>query len=264
MDLGIRDKVAVITGGSSGIGLATARLFLAEGAKIAICARNESRLHAAATSLGEEFGESHILAAPCNVLDALDVQRFEVEVRKKFGAVDMLVNNAGGGRVSTFDSTDDTAWSEELNLKIFSVVYPSRAFLDMLKTSLMGSIVNVNSLLALQPEPHMVATSAARAALLNLSRSMATEFAAFGIRVNSVLLGTVSSEQWKRRYKTDARDNESYNEYLSRLAVKKSIALGRFGEPEEAGRALVFLASPASSYTTGAYMDVSGGTARHI
>ena len=264
MDLFLKHKTAVVTGGTSGIGLATAALFLDEGANVAICGRNPERLESARQTLAERNGDSNILAEPCDVLDQESVKSFIAKTAQRFGGVDCLVNNAGGGRMATFDTTNDEAWSAELNLKLFSVIYPTRAALPHLKKSDVGAIVNVNSLLALQPEPYMVATSAARAALLNLTRSMATEFAPDGVRVNSILLGTVESGQWKKRYEQNKLNNETYDGYLLRLAREKNIPLGRFGQPEEAARAIVFLASPAASYTTGGAIDVSAGVARHI
>ena len=264
MDLFLKNRTAIVTGGTSGIGLATARLFRSEGANVVICGRDADRLENARRALANEKGDGGLLAKPCDVLNQEDVNTLIDQTAETFGGVDCLVNNAGGGRVTTFETTDDEAWRAELELKIFSVVYPSRAALPHLRQSSCGAIVNVNSLLALQPEPHMVATSAARAALLNLTRSMATEFAPDGVRVNSILLGTVSSQQWEKRYEKNRSGDETYEDYLARLAREKKIPLGRFGRPEEPARAIAFLASPAASYTTGAALDVSAGVARHI
>ena len=117
----------------------------------------------------------------------------------------MLVNNAGQGRVSTFADTADEAWREELELKYFSIIRPTRAFLPMLREAKAPSIVCVNSLLALQPEPHMVATSSARAGTLSLVKSLAGELAPERIRVNSILIGIVESGQWRRRFEAQAQ-----------------------------------------------------------
>lgn len=253
-------RVAVVTGGSSGIGLASARLFLEHGARVAICGRDESRLHAA----GESLGSRDLLAARCDVLDTASVEAFAATVAERFGRVDILVNNAGQGRQSTFATTSDRDWEDELRLKFFSVIRPTRAFLPSLERSDGGAIVNVNALLARQPEAHMVATSAARAGALNLTRSMASEFAPKGIRVNSILLGLVDSGQWRRRHAEQAKNGESWDAWSTTLARSKSIPLGRLGRPEEAARAIVFLASPLASYTTGAGLDVSGGVSRHV
>src|SRR5215831_10011951 len=120
MDLGLHDKVAVVTGGTSGIGLATARLFLAEGAAVAICGRDPARLDAAKSSLLGNAAKKELLALQCNVLDKDAVERFAAAVERWIGRCDILVNNAGQARMSTFADTSDEAWREELELKFFS------------------------------------------------------------------------------------------------------------------------------------------------
>ncbi len=260
----VEGLTAVVTGGSSGIGLATARLLLASGARVAICGRDAARLETAHAALAQESGSERVLAQRCDVLDEASVAALIAVVRQRFGAADILINNAGQGRVSTFADTSDEAWRAELDLKFFSIIRPTRAFLPLLERSDAGAVVCVNSLLAQQPEPHMVATSAARAGVLNLTRSLAVELAPRGVRVNSVLIGLVDSGQWRRRYKEQAAPGESFEQWTGALAAKKGIPLGRLGRPEEAARAIVFLGSPLASYTTGSFIDVSGGHARHV
>jgi NAD(P)-dependent dehydrogenase (short-subunit alcohol dehydrogenase family) len=268
MDLGLKNRTIVVTGGTSGIGLAAVELLLAEGANVAFCARNKVVLAQKLADLKNKHPESKILAHCCDVLEKDQLTSFAKAVEEKFGKINGLINNAGGGRVSTFSNTTDEAWLAELNLKFFGVIYPTKAFLPLLEGSVDASIVCVNSLLALQPEPHMVATSAARAGLLNLVHSMAKEFSSKGIRVNSILLGTIESGQWRTRYAKAKSSNEpnteSYETWLSQLAIQKKIPLARFGHPEEPAKALLYLVSPASSYTTGSTIDVSGGMARQI
>ena len=261
MDLGLKGLAAVVTGGSNGIGLETVKLLLADGARVALCGRDADRLERAAAPLRERFGDA-VLAAPCDVLDKSAVERLRAAVRERFGGLDILVNNAGQGRVSTFADTEDEAWHEEFRLKFFSVIYPTRAFAPDLAKSRAPAIVVVNSLLARQPEPHMVATSALRGGVQNLVKSLATEFAPQRIRVNAILLGLVDSGQWQRRYEARTDKAQSRADWYAALARQKQIPLGRLGEPEEAARAVVFLASPAASYVTGASLEVSGGVAR--
>lgn len=260
-------RSAVVTGGSSGIGLATVQVLLAAGAAVALCGRSADRLDAAVEQLRAQFPGARLFAQPCDVLDAASVKDFAEATQAALGPVSMLVNNAGQGRVSTFADTDDQAWVDELKLKFFSIIHPTRAFLPQLVAERQrlgdAAIACANSLLARQPEPHMVATSAARAGVLNLVRSLATEFAPQGVRVNGILIGLVESGQWRRRF--DAREDKSQDwaAWSAELAVKKHIPLGRLGLPAEAARALVFLVSPFASYTSGSHIDISGGHSRH-
>jgi NAD(P)-dependent dehydrogenase (short-subunit alcohol dehydrogenase family) len=260
LDLGLANRIAVVTGGSSGIGLATAKLLLAEGARVAICGRDTRRLADAKAQLNS----AALLAEPCDVLDARAVKVFAEKVQSwGSGRVDLLVNNAGQGRVSTFSNTTDEQWREELELKFFSQVLPIRAFRPMLEKSDAPAIVAVNSLLAIQPEAHMVCTSAARAGVQNLMKSLAVEFAP-RVRVNSVLLGLIDSAQWQRRFEARPDKTQTRESWFEALAHDKGIPIGRVGSPEEPARAIVFLGSQAASYITGASLEISGGISRHI
>ena len=263
MDLGLNGRVAVVTGGTSGIGLACVKVLLQEGADVAFCGRDQQRLAKVAAALAESFGAGRILAKPCDVTKSQDVADFAATIVDWRGRLDLLLNNAGQGRVSNFASTTDDDWRAELDLKFFSQVLPIRAFRSLLDKSDVGSILAVNSLLALQPEPHMVCTSAARAGVQNLLKSLSVEFAP-KVRVNSVLLGLIESGQWERRFEARADQSQSRDAWLEALARSKHIPLGRLGKPEEVARAIVFLASPAAAYVTGSALEISGGVSRFI
>ncbi len=264
MDSGLKGKVVVVTGGSSGIGLAAVRLFLGEGARVAFCGRDEDRLDGARRSLEEDFGGDDLLAMICDVLEVDQVEAFRDAVADRFGATDVLVNNAGRAGHGSLTETTDEDWREELDLKFFSILRPTHAFLPMIEKSDCGAIVCINAMLSRRPEPRMIATSAARAGVLNLAKSMSRELAPKGIRVNSILLGLIESGQWYRRYDAASPEGVSRDEWLAGIAQERGIPLGRLGRPEEPAAAIVFLASPLAGYTTGAALDLSGGQSLNV
>ncbi len=264
MNAQIDGRVAVVTGGSSGIGFETLRLLLGEGAKVAFCGRDPDRLASAHATLQNEFPHGEIFAYRCDVLNADEVQAFADAVQARFGAADMLINNAGQGYVAHFHDTPREAWLHEAELKLFGVINPVQAFQPLLEQSDIASVTCVNSLLALQPEEHMIATSAARAALLNMTLTLSKELVGKGIRVNSILLGMVESGQWQRRFENRADKSQSWPEWTADIARKRGIPMARLGKPQEPAQALLFLASPLASFTTGAALDVSGGFCRHL
>lgn len=200
----------------------------------------------------------------CDVLNEQEVQAFADAVGAHFGGADMLINNAGQGYVAHFADTPREAWLHEAELKLFGVINPVRAFQPQLERSDIASITCVNSLLALQPEEHMIATSAARAALLNMTLTLSKDLIGKGIRVNSILLGMVESGQWQRRFADRSDKSQSWPEWTADIARKRGIPMARLGKPQEPAQALLFLASPLASFTTGAALDVSGGFCRHL
>lgn len=260
MDLGLADRTVLVTGGSSGVGLATVRALLDEGARVATCGRDAERLAQTAATLG---GGDRLLTGVCDVRDADAVAEFTRRAADTFGSVDGLVNNAGQSRMKGLDDSTAEDWRDELELKFAGVLNPLHAARPHLAASDAASVVNVNAVLAKQPEPRLITTSAARAGILNLSKSLATELAPEGIRVNSVCLGLIDTGQWTRRHQA-ADSGLSYEDWQAELAADRGIALGRLGRAEEVAYAIVALLSPRASYTTGTSIDVCGGVGRGI
>ncbi|MEV0321198.1 SDR family oxidoreductase [Streptomyces sp. NPDC050658] len=260
MDLGLADRTVLVTGGSSGVGLATVRALLDEGARVATCGRDAERLGKAAASLG---GGDRLLTGVCDVRDADAVREFTRHAAQTFGSIDGLVNNAGQSRMKGLDESTAEDWRDELELKFSGVLNPLHAARRYLAASDAASVVNVNAVLAKQPEPRLITTSAARAGILNLSKSLAAELAPEGIRVNSVCLGLIDTGQWTRRHAA-ADSGMSYEDWQAELAADRGIALGRLGRADEVAYAIVALLSPRASYTTGTSIDVCGGVGRGI
>ncbi|RFU87224.1 short chain dehydrogenase [Streptomyces triticagri] len=259
MDLGLADRTVVVTGGSSGVGLATVRALLEEGARVATCGRDAERLAKATASLPAD----RLLTSVCDVRDADAVNAFVQQTADTFGGVDGLVNNAGQSRMKGLDAATADDWRDELELKFAGVLHPLHAARPHLKASDAAAVVNVNAVLAKQPETRLITTSAARAGILNLSKSLSTELAPEGIRVNSVCLGLVDTGQWTRRHAA-AASGLDYADWQAELAADRGIALGRLGRAEEVAYAVVTLLSPRASYITGTGIDVCGGVGRSI
>lgn len=262
MDLALAGATVLVTGASSGVGLATAAALLAEGANVAACARDGDRLAKALDEL-PRGGAARVYADSVDVLDRARVQSFVTNAAEYFGGIDGLVNNAGRSLMARALDITDQQWRDEFDLKIFSVMNTLHACLPWLRQAASPAVVNVNAILSRQPEPRLAATSAARAAALNLTTTLSTELAADGIRVNSVCLGLIDTGQWRARYEA-AGVEVSWRDWSAELARDRGITLGRLGEASEVAFPIVALLSPRSSYITGASLDVGGGVARYV
>lgn len=260
MDLRLKGHRILVTGGSSGVGLATIRMLLEEGARVATCGR---RADALAQALDGLAGPDALYHAPCDVRDEAAVQAFTEAAADHLGGLDGLVNNAGASRMKPFAETTADDWRDELELKFFGVLNPLNAALPHLRASGHASVVNINAVLAKQPETALMTTSAARAGILNLSTSLSKELAPDGIRVNSVCLGLVDTGQWERRYAASGSPLD-YTAWQTALAADRGIALGRLGNADEVAYAVTALLSPRASYITGTTVDVCGGVNRAV
>jgi NAD(P)-dependent dehydrogenase (short-subunit alcohol dehydrogenase family) len=264
VNLELDGRAAVVTGGTSGIGLCAVRRLLDEGASVAFCARDRARVDAVTAELAHTAGD-RVLGVAADVLDAAAMEAFGAQVELRFGRVDVLVHNAGRSRMAPFEQTADADWTEELELKFFGLLRPTRAFLPLLRKSDAASMVYVSSLLAREPETRLIATSAARGGALNLAKTLSRELAP-AIRVNSLLLGVIDTGQWEARLAARRAGGEAIERdaYVAELARERGIPLGRIGRPEEVAAAIAFLASPLCGFMTGAVIEISGGYSHYV
>ena len=263
MDLGLKNKVAIIMGGTSGVGLKTAEMFLQEGARVAICGRDQKRMEAACQHLLRFAPADQVFAQTCDVTSKEDVQRFIDGTAEHFGYVDILVNAAGQSVMGYFFDITDEQWRQQIDLKYFAIIYAVRAVYPHLVKQGGGRIININATLAKEPERHMVATAATRAGLLNLSKTLSQELAPDNILVNSVSLGLIATDQWERRRLKNAPDMDP-TEYYNDLAKKRNIPMGRVGQPEEVASVILFLASEQASYVSGSTIEVAGALGKAL
>lgn len=255
MDLGLEGKVALVTGGSEGIGKATARLLVREGANVAICARRADVLAAAAQEL-REGARGEVLAVPADVTLPADLERFVAEAAARWGRVDILVNNAGTAAAAPFEAVDDEAWRADLELKLLAAVRASRLVVPHMRRAGGGRIVNVTHVGGKAPGPASLPSSVTRAAGIALTKAMSKDLARDNILVNTVCVGIIESAQIARAAR--ARFPElPLEEAFARLGA--GVPLGRIGRAEEVAAVIAMLVGRPGSYVTGAAINVDGG-----
>lgn len=255
MELGLNDKVAIITGGSKGIGLATALLLAAEGADVAIVARDEESLKLAVEQIKEQTGKD-ALAISADVSVPENARRAVTETVERFGAVNILINNAGTAAAKPFEEVDSDAWTGDLDLKLLGAVHFSRAALPYMHHAGGGAIVNVTAIGGKTPSASSLPTSVSRAAGLALTKAMSKDLASQQIRVNAVCIGLIRSAQIERMWQARA-PHLTWEEFAA--DPKHGIPLGRIGRAQEAANVIAFLVSDAASFVTGTAVNIDGG-----
>lgn len=261
MDLQLSGRTILVTGGSSGVGLATVAQLVDEDANVITCARRVDLLEKALADAGVRG--DRVFSAACDVRRPHDTERLVRAGVQRFGGLDGVVNNAGQSRMRGLAEATAADFKDEFDLKFSSVLNTMRYALPHLRTSDAASVVTVNAVLARQPEPRLVTTAAARAGLLNLTKSMSLEYAQLGIRVNSVCLGLIDTGQWRRRYAVSGSELP-FDDWAQDLARDRGVSLGRLGTAEEVAAMVVTLLSPRASYVTGAALDICGGVSRYV
>ncbi len=258
MDLELRDKVAVVTGASRGLGLGIARALAREGCRLAICARGEADLAAAAREIEAE-SDARVLALPLDLTAPDAAERLLGEAVRRFGGVDVLVNNAGGNRRKPFAETTEEDWTAIVELNLRAHVRMSRAAVPLLQGRGGGVILFIASIWGRESGPSGLSLYVTtKSALISLAKAMAQELAADGIRVLAVAPGSIRfpGGSWDRRAKQDPEGMAAF--------VRDQIPLGRFGSPEEVADLVTFLVSPRASLLTGATINIDGGQSKSM
>ncbi len=256
-DLELGGKVAVITGGSRGLGAASARLLAAEGSRLVLVARSEERLRAVADDLRRHHGAEAVTAAhDLTAADSPDaVARTALDA---FGRIDILINCAGSSQGGIFWEVPDEVWRQSLDLKFFATVRMIRAVLPTMREQRYGRIVTVVGNTGRQPNPRMLPGAAANSALLAVTKGLAEEVAADGVTVNAVNPGPTRTERWQTLMANLAEQGGKTVDEIE-AGFMKDIPMQRLAAPEEMARYIVFLASNAAANMTGSSITADGG-----
>ena len=256
MDLGLRERVCVVTGSTDGIGRETARFLCEEGARVVVTGRDGDRVERVRSEIGAELG------AVCDLAETEAPTSLVAEATARVGPLDVLVNNVGVAYQLPFEEVSDSQWDEMWQLNVMSYVRAIRAAVPQMRKRRRGSIVNVSSTAGKRPSTSMPNYSVTKAAVLSLSRLVADLYAGEGIRCNAVTPGPTATDAWLGEGgladQQAARSGATKEEVLE--AVGKGRPLGRLAEPDEIAAVIVFLTSERASYVTGAAWSADGGT----
>ncbi len=260
MDMGLQDKVAIVTGGSEGIGKAAALSMAREGARVVIVARRSDVLNQAAQDI-KTATEGVVLPISADVTDRESADRVVQTALDNYGRVDILVNNAGTSLAMPFENVTDDDWEGDFDLKVWGAVRFIRSVIPQMRKVGGGRIINVTNLGGRTPGPASMPTSISRAAGIAITKGLSKDLAKDNILVSTVCIGLVKSGQHERRFDARKQSEPGLTEdaFYDQLATARSVPLGRVAEAEEAGDVIAFLASERASYLTGIAVNIDGG-----
>lgn len=262
MDLGLGGKVALVTGSSDGIGLIAAHTLAREGASVVLCARRAPKLLEARERIAKETG-AEVLAVQCDVRKLDDVRRLVNETTRCFGAIHILVNNAGSVPAIKFTDVSDEQWYENLERKLLGFLRVTREVVPHMQKGGWGRIVNIAGTAGWEPSNTGMAVGLNNAAVINWTKSLSLQYASDGILVNAVAPGSIDTPRQVGNRQREAEVSGKSVEEIRQARIK-DIPLHRLGRPEEVANVIAFLASECSSYMTGTCVTIDGGVVRGI
>lgn len=262
MDLGLKDKVIMVAASSKGLGYAIARNLALEGARLSVGSRSEKNITTAAETLRQESG-SEVLPFVMDVTDGDSIARWVKETVQTYSRIDGLVVNAGGPPAGRFDDMDDAAWRAGFELTLMGTVRMIRQVLPHMRRQKTGSILTCTSISIKEPINNLLLSNVMRSGVSSLLKSLSFDLAADGIRINNLVPGLFSTERLQSLDLINAREWRMTVEEVQEINYR-NIPLGRYGDPDEFGKAAAFLLSDAASYVTGETFFVDGGKTRSL
>lgn len=262
MDMGIKDKVAIIAASSKGLGKAVAKGLAREGVKVTICSRGEKELQETAEEIRSETS-AEVLSISCDVSNTQDIEKVVAKTIERHNTVDIMVNNASGPPVGTFEEFSIEQWQKAIELNLFSTISFSKLVVPYMKKSGWGRIVNMTSYSVKQPVDGLILSNSVRAGVTGLTKSMSNELGQYGILVNSVCPGRIHTDRITQLAQAKAeRSGITFDEALQ--SMNEGVPVGRVGRPEEFADLVVFLSSERASYITGDSILIDGGLSRGL
>jgi 3-oxoacyl-[acyl-carrier protein] reductase len=261
MDLGLKGKVAMVAGASRGLGFSVAKALAGEGASVSIASRDEAAICEAAKRLTGSAGDVFAMAADVRTAD--DIARWTEATERRFGGIDLLFTNSGGPPAGAAISFDDAAWQEAADLLVFSVLRMVRGAVPSMQRRGGGSILVSTSSSVKEPIPNLGLSTVMRASVSALAKTLALELAGSKIRVNQIIPGRLDTDRLRQLDEGNAKRSGVPVEEQRKRALA-TIPMGRYGQPDEFGRAAAFLLSDAAGYITGATLQVDGGLIRSV
>lgn len=262
MDLGLKDKVMMVAASSSGLGFAIARNLAREGARLSIASRNVKHIENAATEIRKET-DVEVFPSVMDVTDPFTIETWAKNTLQKYGRIDGLVVNAGGPPAGRFDDLDDSKWAAGFELTMMGTVRMIRQVLPQMRRQKSGSILTVTSVSIKEPIDNLLLSNVMRSGVSSLLKSLSFDLAKQGIRINNLVPGLFGTERLKDLDLINSREWRMTVEEVQSINFS-NIPMGRYGDPDEFGKAATFLLSDAASYVTGETFFVDGGRTRSV
>jgi 3-oxoacyl-[acyl-carrier protein] reductase len=261
LDLELGNKVALVPASSKGIGLGVAKVLASEGCKVIISSRYQDSISKARDKIIEETGNKNVLAIPADLTVQKDVDKLADEARAKFGRVDILAYNTGPPKPGTFADLTNSDWDQGVRMLLMSAVWLTKQLVPQMVEHRWGRLIYITSSTLRQPIPNLVLSNTIRLSLAGLSKSLAAEYGSKGITSNGIMQGHILTDR-QQQVAQDLASRTGKTVEEARKQLLQDVPLGRYGQPEEVGHLVAFLASQRASYINGAMLSIDGGLIR--